>query len=418
MGDVNMERIENMITRDEAAPDREKLVALVIDNPELEALEAQLEQFNIFDALDAVRQEARHSAFLAFLLNPQQNHGLDDILIKRLLQKALLSNRELSAPITPIDLDVWSMSQIEVRREWQNIDILVLDETHELAVIIENKIDSTEHSDQLARYRQVVSQHYPSWRLVGLYLTREGEEATDTSYLPLAYDTLAGLLESIVANRSSVMGVDVRTLIVHYTQMLRRYIVSESDIAKLCRRIYRKHQRALDLIYEYRPDQQAELREILEALVRETPGLGLDHCTKRSIRFFPIAWDVPSLQVDNGWQGGRWTASGRILLFEFTNSPESLKLSLIIGPGPAPVRQKLFEVAQSHQPPFRLSFRTMNRMWNTIFSRSFLMPKAYEGDMEEITGEIRKNWDKFLENDLPALKAVLDTEVLDQLLTQ
>ncbi|HEU5368889.1 MAG TPA: PD-(D/E)XK nuclease family protein [Ktedonobacterales bacterium] len=64
---------------------RKALEALVVDNPDLERLEALLERFNIFEAIGAVRQEVRHSDFLAFLLTPQQNHGLGDAFLKRLI---------------------------------------------------------------------------------------------------------------------------------------------------------------------------------------------------------------------------------------------------------------------------------------------------------------------------------------------
>src|SRR5581483_9628303 len=133
-------------------------------------------------------------------------------------------------------------------------------------------------------------------------------------------------------------------LMVHYTQMLRRHIVAESEIAELCRRIYLKHQRALDLIYEYRPDQQAIIREILEQLAQNNEELVLDHCSKSYIRFGVTAWDVPKLKSGKGW-----TRSGRIMLFEFANSIDRLKLKLIVGPGPDDIRQGLFDTAQAHQ---------------------------------------------------------------------
>ena len=86
--------------------DWKALEALVVDNPDLERLEALLDQFNIFEAIGAVWQELRHSDFLAFLLDPQQNHGLGDVFLKRLLQKVLVSAESDKMPITPIDLDV------------------------------------------------------------------------------------------------------------------------------------------------------------------------------------------------------------------------------------------------------------------------------------------------------------------------
>jgi hypothetical protein len=70
--------------------DLEAPEALVVDNPELERLEALLDEFNIFEAIGAVRVELRHSDFLAFLLNPTQNHGLGDAFVKRLLEKPRL----------------------------------------------------------------------------------------------------------------------------------------------------------------------------------------------------------------------------------------------------------------------------------------------------------------------------------------
>lgn len=49
--------------------DQKDLEAFVVGNPDLERLETLLDQFNMFEAIGAVRQELRHSDFLAFLLN-------------------------------------------------------------------------------------------------------------------------------------------------------------------------------------------------------------------------------------------------------------------------------------------------------------------------------------------------------------
>lgn len=386
--------------------DRAALESLVVDNPDLERLEALLGQFNVFEVLGAVRHELRHSDFLAFLLDPNQNHGLGDEFARRLLQKALVSAGGQPLPVTPIDLDVWDLSELEVRREWQNIDILLLDEEHGLAVIIENKIGSGEHSNQLERYLRTVGQHFPGSKILGLYLTPEGDRPSHAAYLAADYTTVCAIVERLAESRQSTLGADVRTLMLHYAQMLRRHIVSESEIADLCRRIYRKHQRALDLIYEYRPDRQADVRELLERVVRETPGLLLDHCSKSYVRFAPAEWDVPALK-----SGGGWTSSGRILLFEFNNSPDSLKLRLYIGPGPVEVRQKLFDMARANQPLFRLTSQSLYQKWNSVYDRSFLRPKDFEDpNIEQLDKQIRKHWAEFTGNDLPKITEVVRGE--------
>ena len=114
--------------------------------------------------------------------------------------------------------------------------------------MIENKIGSVEHSNQLARYHETVQRHIPTATIIGLLLTPDGEEPADERYLPISYGLIAELIEGVATSRSSVLGPDVRMLLTHYTQMLRRHVVSGSDIDDLCQRIYRKHQRALDLL--------------------------------------------------------------------------------------------------------------------------------------------------------------------------
>ena len=80
-------------------------------------------------------------------------------------------------------------------------------------------------------------------------------------------------LESLVELVLPLSGPDIRIAVIHYTQMLRRHIVSKSEIARIfCRQIYRKHQHALDLIYEYRTDQQAAIQNILVDLIRISPN--------------------------------------------------------------------------------------------------------------------------------------------------
>ena len=364
------------------------LEALVIDNPDLESLEYLLDQFNIFEAIGMVRQELRHS-------------DLGDDFVKRLLQKAITGAVHNLLPISPIDLDVWGLDEMIVQREWQNIDILLLDEAHHLAIILENKGTSQDHSKQLQRYRKLIQQQYPDWRILGLFLTPEGDAPTDETYLSVSYETVCQLIEQLLASRASTLGPDVAVLMSHYVQMLRRHIVSDSEIADLCRRIYRKHQRALDLIYEHRPDMQANLHDELLNLVTSTPGLRLDYESKSYILFWIDEWSVPALLTGEGWR-----PEGRIMLFQFENLADRLQLKLLIGPGPLEIRQKLHEMANNN-PPFT-AYRTLGKKWNTIFKRSFLTAKFYEeATLSDLQEEITRQWQRFLEKDLPAIKAVV-----------
>jgi hypothetical protein len=387
----------------EKTANQKALEELVVENPDLERLEYLLGQFNFFEAIKAIRVEVRHSAFLAFLLTPSENHGLGDLLLKGLLKKALSSSIQSTTSINPIDIDVWGLDNTTVACEWQNIDIFLLDEANKLAVIMENKIDSTEHGDQLTRYWQIVSHHYPGYQLIGLYLTPEGDIPSVDAFIPIDYASVCETLEQLVRSRSSEIKQDVIYAIAQYTQMLRRHIMEESEIADLCRKIYRKHRRALDAIYEYRPDLQEEIQEVVEELIKAQPELALDHSSKSYIRFAAKEWEKPLLL-----QGDGWTRSKRILLFEFYNYPDRLTLHLTIGPGPKEIRNKLFELAKEHKPPFKPAFKTLGKNFNTIYTYSFLRADAYD-DMSQLErdSEIKGKWKQFMDHGFSEITSAL-----------
>ena len=384
------------------------LEAFLIDNPELEQLEELLGQFNIFEAIGAVRQEVRHSDFLAFLLDPSQPHGLDNLFAQRLLQHVVANLSVPNIAPTRIDLALRNFGNLEVRREWRNIDLLLLDEEHQTAVIIENKVDSNEHSDQLIRYREIVAQNFPTWQRFGIYLTLDGDEPSDDFYAPLSYGELVDLLEALTGARASTLGPDVLALMRHYIEMIRRHILTDSEIADLCRRIYRKHQKALDLIYEHRPDLQLEIQELCERLVSEHAELELDYSTKSRIRFVLKSWDaIPELL-----EGSGWTPSNRMLLFEWINDTNRLNINLVIGPGPDSTRFLIHRMAHQHVPPFKPASKNPGKNWRTIAQRSVLGRKAYEeasiGDLEP---RIRETWEHFLRHDLPILDRYIAAEL-------
>ena len=380
------------------------LDAFVVGNEDLEHLEQTLKRFNIFEALGCVRQECRHSDFLRFLLDPSESHGWGDFFLKRLLQKAITVSPNRPLPFTTIDLDVWDLSRVQVLREWKNIDILLRSDDHRVAVVIENKVGSTEHSNQLQRYFESVEDECRNWKIGGLYLSPEKEIPSDDRFLPIDYTLICNVVESVVRSRGSALPDELVMVLNNYTEMLRRHLMTESEIASLCKQIYNKHREALDLIYEHRPDRQQTIRELLERLIQADDQLLLDDCSKSYIHFVPKALDVSSLKISD------WTKSRRVLLFEFQNSPESLKLALIVGPGPIEVRQRIFACAQANQPPFKTSFRSLNSKWNTLYTRTFLSPKSYEGDHNEIMKEIERQWNIFKGSLLVEILKVLDHE--------
>lgn len=399
---------------DQNEQDRKALQDFIVGNAELEKLEALLDRFNIFEAVGMERQEIRHSKFLAFLLDPNESHGMGDAFAKRLLQRAAMDAGS-AAPVTPIELSLWDLGEMSVWRERQHIDIFLLDERQKLAVIIENKIGTGEHGDQLDRYHKAVREEYPDHRLLALYLTPDGDEPSHPDYLPVSYRTLCEILDDIAESRASVIEPDARVLITHYTEMLRRHIVGDSEIARLSRQIYQKHQRAIDLIYEHRFAQQEAIREIALRVIRENPRLVQNKVVTRHpreckewITFWLQEWDAHPLMVADG---KKWTGTDRILLLMFCNYEDSMSLIMQIGPGDEETRSRLLTMAHNNPTVFEDAPEQLAPFVNTIFVRPILAPELYEHATDaEREAEIRKNWADFLENDLPRIDAALKRE--------
>jgi len=386
----------------QAEPSIDALVALIEDE-DLRQLESRLDEFNIFEAIGAVRQEERHSHFLAFLLDPMETHRLGDFFLKGFLRLAVRGAGGRLAGFNSVHVDVMDFSNAEVYRERLDIDILALDRLNKFALIVENKIDSGLHSDQLSRYFQAVEEHFAGFAALGVFLTPHGQDSDDPRFAPLSYVEVAGLVDLLREQHRATIESGVEILMGHYSRMLRRHIVGKQDIGDLCVKIYQKHRRALDEIYRYRLDRVASIANQLKSLILGNPDLVLDDGDRGYIRFAPVSWDA------RAWRDSdkSWTSSGRILLYEFANWPQGLKLKLIIGPGPVATRQRLLELASAH-PPLKPATKTLNSKWNGVFARDFLPTRLLEqGTDDEVRNQIEKQWKLFLGGDFRRIEEIV-----------
>ncbi len=181
--------------------------------------------------------------------------------------------------------------------------------------------------------------------------------------------------------------------------------MTDSEIAQLCADIYKKHQRALDLIYAHLPDDRLRFREFLEDLVATTPGIQPVYSIKTYIRFRPVEWDQPAFNAGTGWK-----PSTALTAFEFVNSPDQLTIELEIGPGPDKTRLQLYELARANQPPFKTQLR-LGKEWSKIYGRQIVETKQYrELEIEERFELVRQWWAQFLEGDLGNIRALVAHE--------
>jgi hypothetical protein len=379
----------------------EALERLVLDSDSFAPLENNLADFNVFEALGHTYAENRHSNFLAFLLDPNGSHGLGDIVLRSVIQRAL---KATSKPIDVISFSMVDLDNTLVLREHQNIDIFAVNDEKKFTLVIENKIRSTEHSRQLQRYREHVEREYADYENIYLYLTPNSEEPSDENYLPFSYVEVAEIVERLVELPTNKISQNVRSTLEQYLQILRRYIVSDEKMIELARSYYQKHKTALDFIFEQRPDLQLDLSDYLTSLIEEQKLFRLDRKIKSFVNFSSESWN--NIQIFESISESEWTKTGKGILFEFRNSPTVITLALVIGPlENQSDRQVIFEYCKSEPEIFVKGSPKLYAQYSTLWSKQIISKKDIESaeSVEDLKPKIDSSWQKFIDNDFPKL---------------
>ena len=218
---------------EETPDDMKALKDFLLDIECLDPLAEWTSKFNLFDILKITRTEIRHSNMLSWLLNPNENHGLGDSVIRGFIQYV--------ATTFPDDMDVFDtllmdFHDFNIQREWHNIDILAVSQNEKFIFCIENKIDSGEHDNQLNRYREIVEDTYPDYEKMYVYLSPEGVEASDPDYwCSMSYQDVLSIIDN--ARMKVKLLPDVELLINNYVDAVRRDIVGDERLVQICAEI-------------------------------------------------------------------------------------------------------------------------------------------------------------------------------------
>jgi len=363
--------------------DYEALNELIVNCPEFDELEALLGGFNLFQVLKFEYGEIRHSNVLAWILDPAESHGLDDTFLKKWLMR-VVHEADHNFPISAVDIDSGELVKVEVRREWENIDLLLIlqwAKQKPWVVCIENKIHTKQHSAQLSRYRKIVENTFPhASQQVFLFLTRSEEPPQDAAYLPASFTQIHQALVESMRSREKAIGSEPKVLLQNYVRLLEEKFMDESDIARTALKIYQQHRRALDVIFEHRPDNlgmaSSALRELL-AQNSDKLGIVMAASTKFYIRFIPEIWDVPG-----NTQGKAWPSSNRTVVFELNISGERPYLYIVAGKAPDSWVEPIWLMSDS--APFRPSQYRQKKRPNTWCTLHIAGHSKIKVDTDEI----------------------------------
>lgn len=281
----------------------------------LEPLTKHVNKVNIFKILKSERTEIRHSNILAWLLNPNANHGLGDSFLRAFIISFYKENAD---KIESNELRNWAFIDCANARVYREelipsnnkkkfLDILV--EFDDRVIAIENKIYSKENPNQTQSYRINLEKKFPNHKKILVYLTPLGDSPEDKEWGIMSYSQIKTILESILYDNISN---EVKFIVKNYIELIGDDIVGNEEISKLCNDIYKKYQAEFDLIINNidapHKDVAVFLKTVLKELSTEEDNILYQENYDAGITYvrFATKWLNMQLGEYEGTQMGIW----------------------------------------------------------------------------------------------------------------
>jgi len=349
-----------MLNQIEAKPGDEELhlarirqFSRLVNDERFDRLDLGLKNANIFTILGIERMEIRHSNFLAWLLDSSGTHGLGSLFLRRFLRDIFFLDSPES--INEVCVKDANTQSVEVRREWRNIDILLI--AGDLVVCIENKVDSSDSQKQLARYRSIVEHSFPVQRKAFVYLTPDGRDPGDEDeqahYINYSYQQISAHLHRILKLHRGSMIPSVSIYISDYLDNLRTNLMKESPLNALAQQLYESHKEVLDFIYENKPDSATLACDYVKKRVAGE-GWAPGSCSNCYVRFLTKELDGIVPKNAKGWKN-REQFVFEIRLWELNGSIEGYFATVISPGGTSEARSIIRDAIDRVEDPARKS---------------------------------------------------------------
>jgi hypothetical protein len=286
-----------------------------------------------------LRTEGLHSRMIAWLLDPQEWHGLGDRFASRFLG-ALLGGCDAAErpPATVVRVETEASTgegPIDISLETRSEGLLGV-------IGIENKIDSPEVDGQLWRYGVGLVRKFPDARVFVALLTpdhREPNKAPACGFASIGYSDVASWLEDAihdaqVDDSSTPLGLDIAQ---QYLDVVRGDVMREanSEVKAICEALYKQHREAWQVIRRRLPSERDESLRQLGSKVCErfAAKFGGDwHFSVRHgkyARVYRDDWCALGTRTEEepvvGWDGGdflSWNYAAAHLRFYLTEIPD------------------------------------------------------------------------------------------------
>ena len=123
----------------------------------------------------------------------------------------------------------------------------------------------------------------------------------EENWMSVNYSEILSMLESSIELKKEYINPSVEIFLEQYKHMIRRDIIMDEELVAICTEIYNKHQKSLDLIYEYKQDNDMQIKKIIEGVLAKYEDIEMDNSIKTLIRFYTKTIDSVIPKDGEGW---------------------------------------------------------------------------------------------------------------------
>jgi len=311
---------------DPKIPSQSEFESLFVNNSSLIEIKTHLNRFNPIRVMKMESMEIRHSAILAWLLDPIETHGLGDNFLKAFLGEAL-RNHEFEGNTTAFNVINADLRDTIIRLEWKNIDICIECRSNGWAFVVENKFHSKQGKNQLSGYLKKAEGIFQDHKVTGIFLTLWDEKPNDPSYATINYSDVCTLLELMLKHYQSNLSNEVFIFVRHYLDTLKdANDMNEKTtyMEELAKDLYREHKKVIDFVVEHgsSTDFAAAARMVFgdnpEHLVVKKIAK-YDYCfnnlSNKRLGFLPKSW-LDGFGSEKKWKGcEKWWAGYPLIVW-------------------------------------------------------------------------------------------------------
>lgn len=372
-----------------------KLSALIMADEDFRNLSKVQDVYCPFEALRVEKAEIRHSNFLANILSPNNPHGFGDSILRKFCETLLIAAQK---PELALDLHLSDLSNVDIRREWEDIDLLIIFPQmcngRDLVIAIELKVEAKESKGQLEKYERKLEKIWPQENKILFFVTPKETEASRKSWFSVGFENIIAAIEDsiqeIKGHPNAMMMVD------SYINMIRREYMSDPELERLAEKIWSKHSEALKYLIKNQPlpleaiisDLQSDefLEQINSGLEKKKCAARLvykDRKNKRYIRFSVKEWE----QYCDIRKEDRPDSIEQFIDLQIDISLSKCSAGLILIPGELQFREKIYGVLKDKSVLLNRKRDDLSAKWTTLDSKTIRDQSA----MKKILGQHDEN---------------------------